>query len=480
MKPITDNDGPPFLNNDVATVTIAFTNDGCEDATGVVVTDPVDLARFAGNSIKVTSGNGTFNGTNVVWNVGPLAMGATATMAYTATIKCKIGDQVCNEAAITCDQYATCAPPCTVPTNRPCRVCSNVVLELSQTFVDSNGLPLLPGDTVTSTIVVDNTGASGATNVVVIASPDAVNLENIQAQDGGLPTGSTISWIVGTLNQGASATVHYTGVVRCKLASGLPIADRTQICSNNYMVTSTETGDIQGNPIPCLTVSRPVLTINKEILTQPVDKIHAGDTVDYRITVCNTGSTRGTNLRVYDTMNTTYLVTPPTTIGQGGTWNAGAGRIEWTIAQLSPQPPCQELTCSVQVSSTAPDYQSICDSGTIEAEDLYTSCAWPQPGQPIAEYPACFEVAPPDIPPNHLLKNCCSSAENPCNRGSKFPLTRERLIAQPPSTEIELGLTDTAQPLCFYQTERPTPGNSLTIIKNNATPANPDDMAISY
>ena len=178
-------------------------------------------------------------------------------------------------------------------------------------------------------------------------------------------------------------------------------------------------------------------------------------------------------------MEVPYVVTPPAAIGQGGIWNGGAGRIEWTIPQLSPQPPCQELTCSVQVSTSAADHQSICDSATVEAEDLYTSCAWQQPGQPIAQYRACFEVAPADSP-NHLLKSCCSSAENPCDRGAKFPLAIDRQILQSPATEIETGLTDTSQPLCFYQTERPSPGNSLKVIKNTATPADPDDMAISF
>jgi uncharacterized repeat protein (TIGR01451 family) len=340
-------------------------------------------------------------------------------------------------------------------------------LEISKTWVDDGG-EVNPGDTVTGTLTVTNTGNGPATGVEVRDDPDLDNLENFVINDNGdWEDADTILWQVGDIGAGQSASVSFEATVRCWVpdpagGADMPIPDLTQICNDDFNVESDQSGTVTGPAPACLEVNRPVLTIAKAMVTTP--PITAGDTVDYEITVCNEGSGTADTVVVYDMIDQTWLIVPPAAIGQGGTWNGAAGRIEWTVATLAPgaptSPVCEILTYSIETDSSTPDQTQICNDASITEETTYLFCQWPFP----AAAQDCFDVGGGGA--NELHKNCCTDAEDPCDRGSKFPLPWLKDIAAPPGQTDDTGLTDTTNPLCFYQVLQPTPGNTVRITKS--------------
>ena len=75
------DDSTPDVGADVV-FTIAVTNDGPSDATGVTVTDELP----SGYSYVSDDGSGAYDDGTGIWTIGALANGATATLNITATV----------------------------------------------------------------------------------------------------------------------------------------------------------------------------------------------------------------------------------------------------------------------------------------------------------------------------------------------------------------------------------------------------------
>jgi len=80
--------------------------------------------------------------------------------------------------------------------------------DLSITKTDSAD-PVLAGQDLTYTLVVANGGPSDATNVVVTDAVPA-GTSFVSADGGGLEAGGIVTWNLGTVADGGSATVHVT------------------------------------------------------------------------------------------------------------------------------------------------------------------------------------------------------------------------------------------------------------------------------
>jgi len=80
--------------------------------------------------------------------------------------------------------------------------------DLSITKTDAAD-PVLAGQDLTYTLVVANGGPSDATNVVVTDAVPA-GTSFVSADGGGLEAGGTVTWNLGTVAGGGSATVHVT------------------------------------------------------------------------------------------------------------------------------------------------------------------------------------------------------------------------------------------------------------------------------
>jgi uncharacterized repeat protein (TIGR01451 family) len=326
------------------------------------------------------------------------------------------------------------------------------VLRSTKTWVDTNGAPLLPGDTVTGTITVNNPGTADTTNVIVTDTVDTAHLQNVATTDpDGSIAGSKITWTTGqTLTPSQSLVRSFTATVKCNVGSpAAPITDGTQILNATFDAECDQQPAIPGTPPTPLTVNRPVLTIAKTMNTASPT---AGQPVQYTITVTNTGSAPETGVVIRDTIDQTYL--DPTTLNApGGTWVNPY--IQWTLATVNPGP--NQIQYTIGIRGTWLN-ERVCNSAVISSTGgVYGSCGWALP----AAVQACFQGAA-----NELLRSCTAPT----------PLPPLKPIGPPPGQTTDTGVTNTSNPLCFYGVQQSTGPNTLKIVKSTVA----DTMDIYY
>jgi uncharacterized repeat protein (TIGR01451 family) len=166
---------------------------------------------------------------------------------------------------------------------------------------------VLPGDPITFSLSVTNTGTLTATNLVITDTlPAGANYLN----GGTLMPGGVVSWTLPSLGIGADAQVQFA-----------VNASRT-ITNANYAVTSAEGASAVGQKA-VVTSGYPMLAIGKSgpALAFP------GDPITYSLSVTNTGTLTATNLVITDTLpaGANYL--------NGGTLMPG-GVVSWTLPSL--------------------------------------------------------------------------------------------------------------------------------------------------
>ena len=204
---------------------------------------------------------------------------------------------------------------------------------LSITKTDSPD-PVTVGGTLTYNISVTNSGPNSASNVVVTDTiPGSTTFVSASSSQGSCSGTSTVTCNLGTLTNGASATV--TIVV---------IPTTTGSISNQASVTSSTTDpNTSDNTTPWVntTVNPPPsnvadLSINK---TDSTDPVSAGGILTYSITVTNIGPNTATNVTVTDNL-------------PGGVTNINASGSGWTCIMSGYLVTCTRATLAVGI---APD-----------------------------------------------------------------------------------------------------------------------------
>ncbi len=206
----TVDDATPNLGQNVV-FTVSLTNDGPDTATGVIVADtlPAGLTYVSDDPSQ-----GTYTSGTGLWDVGTLTDGATATLEITATVD--VTTTVTNSAQV---QAADQADPDSTPNNGIATeddqdsasvAARQADLSLTKTVDDAE--PDL-GDSVVFTVTVANDGPDTATGVTVSDTVPA-GLTYVSSNPGqGTYTSGTGLWDVGSLVDGASATLEITATV---------------------------------------------------------------------------------------------------------------------------------------------------------------------------------------------------------------------------------------------------------------------------
>ena len=292
-----DNPTPALSTN--VTFTVVVTNIGPDTATAVTVADtlPVGLTF-----VSSSAGFGSYVGG--VWTVGSLANGASATLAITATVT--------THTALTNTATASTTTYDPVSGNDSAAAGVNVPdADLQVTKAVDNGQPNV-NDNVTFTVTVTNNGPDAATGVSVAdALPAGLTFVSASTSTGAYAAGV---WTVGTLGNGASATLDIVATVT---ASG-PILNTATATANQY-------DPVGGNNAASASVG----ALQADIaVTKTVDNAAPalGTDVTFTITLTNTGPSTATAVSVADPLPvglTLVSATPSVGSYSGGAWTVG-------------------------------------------------------------------------------------------------------------------------------------------------------------
>lgn len=236
----------------------------------------LDDATYDGDA----TGGATVNGTTLSWS-GPLAAGATQTITYSVTVDDPdTGDKTLTNAVTPGTNGGSCTTAADCTTTTP-------VQSFSVTKV-ADATDVVPGDTITYTITVKNTGIVDYTAGSPASFSDDLSAVlddatyNDDATGGATYAAPTLSWS-GALAAGATQTITYSVTVNSP--------DTGDQHLNNTVVTPPGIGGDcdtnAGNPACTVNIPSGSYTVAKAASTTEVT---AGDTVTYTITVHNTGA----------------------------------------------------------------------------------------------------------------------------------------------------------------------------------------------
>jgi uncharacterized repeat protein (TIGR01451 family)/fimbrial isopeptide formation D2 family protein len=285
--------------------TITATNNGPDDATNVVVADPIP----AGLTLDpVTPPAGT-SWTGSAWNIGNLSNGATKNLTLTATVN-TAGART-NTATISGSQTDP------VPGNNSSSVSLDQRVNIVVSKTVSNATPNV-GDVVTFTVTVRNTGLNTANNVTISdALPAGLTLGVATPSQGSYNT-SNHRWTVFTLAPSGSATMTMTATV----ASSGTLTNTASV----YHVDETQTSTLDDSASASETSAQADLRVQKSVDNSTPD---IGNTVKFTVTVTNLGPDAASNVSIHDALpvGLTFSSASATVGGYvsgTGTWTVGA------------------------------------------------------------------------------------------------------------------------------------------------------------
>ena len=272
-----------LIEGDEIIYKISTTNTG-DEAGNVKLTDiiPTGTVLVEAKSDDTTDINSsatvTIDGEEknaVIWNFSNVSAGQTVN----ATIKVKITDNA--DFTLINNLYKdedytkieTTGPELPVNKKRP-------NLEISKSAESSGGEFSNPGDSVSYTITVKNSGTETITTSVTDNLPDS--LENVICtdQDNAIIENGIITWNNVTLDIGESITYNVTGTVKEGTTGS---------------ITNTATADKNGEYEKTATVTTEVfdetVVLNNTTISKIVNKanVNTGDSVSYNIQLKNTG-----------------------------------------------------------------------------------------------------------------------------------------------------------------------------------------------
>jgi uncharacterized repeat protein (TIGR01451 family) len=250
------------------------------------LTAVLDDATYADDA-TATAGSVDYTRPVLSWS-GPLPAGTTVTVTYSVTVgEPGTGDGVLTNAAEPTTPGGGCANGSAAP-------CPPVVADLQSFSVAktaSNSGPVHPGDTVTYTIAVRNTGRVDYTATDPAAFTDDLTRVIDDGAYGGDASASAgtlhyaapeLAWS-GPLAVGATATITYTVTVRTPDPGDHILA--------NPVVTPPGTGGDcpAGSSAASCSVTTPVLSLHVA-KTASATRVDTGEHVTYTLTVTNTGA----------------------------------------------------------------------------------------------------------------------------------------------------------------------------------------------
>ncbi|MEX2177008.1 MAG: DUF11 domain-containing protein [Pirellulaceae bacterium] len=313
----------PDAGEDV-TFTIVVTNDGPDQATGVVVTD---LLPTGLDFVSATpSGATTYDDATGLWTIGAIADGATATLSIVATVSGTL--PLVNTAEVTAvnefdpdstpdddtgDDFATVtitAPP---------------TADLSLDLTVDNATPNL-GQDVTYTITLANGGPDAATGIEVTdLLPAGLTFVGATPSTGAYDE-ITGLWTIPTLAGSANATLTIVATVNSTAA----IANTAEVTASSAVDPDSTPDDGAGDDFDTVSIDAPAAADLSLTQTVSSNTPSLGSDVTITLTLANAGPDAATGVLVTDLLpaGLTFVSATPsgaTTYDQAtGVWTVGS------------------------------------------------------------------------------------------------------------------------------------------------------------
>ena len=269
--------------------TVAVTNNGPSNATGVKVSDVVP------SGFEFVSCNDTaYNNATGVLDIALLKVNDT--YEFTITLKAVTNGTLTNVANVTCKENET-----VVSDDAEVNVTPVVVLSVLKVG-DSDDFAI--GDVVTYTITVTNNGPSNATKVLITDVLD----EGLELAEGSLEN------IIPFVAAGESVNVTIKA-----------IATRSGNFDNKVTVSCAENETVKSDNFT-IHVYKTDLKINK---TADVDSVPVNGLINYTIHVKNHGKSNATNIHITDTLDEAFDFVNAT-----GNYTRNGRDIIWTLDNL--------------------------------------------------------------------------------------------------------------------------------------------------
>ena len=310
----TVNNGTPN-EGDTIIYTLTLTNNGPAQATNLSITDLLP----AGVTYVSDDGAGAYVSGTGLWTIGTLNNGATATLNITATVDVGTsGTTITNTITVVSadqtDSNTTADDP-----SEDIVVGNDADLVTGKTV--NNGTPN-EGDTIIYTLTLTNNGPAQATNLSITDQLPA-GVTYVSDDGAGAYVSGTGLWTIGTLNNGATATLNITATVDVG-TSGTTITNTITVVSADQTDSNTTADD----PSEDIVVGNDADLVTGKTVDNGTP--NEGDTIIYTLTLTNNGPAQATNLRITDQLpaGVTYV-----SDDGGGSLYVGTGL--WTIGTLN-------------------------------------------------------------------------------------------------------------------------------------------------
>ena len=383
------------------TYTITVADTGQTPYTGAVVTDSLDsvLGDAAyDNDAAATGGTLSYASPDLTWT-GDLIPGQAATITYTVTVNNPdTGGKLMVNFVTSTDPGSTC--PFDSP-NTGCAVTIPVLTPALTIVKTASTASAVPGQHVTYTITVTNTGQTPYTGAVVTDDltgllDDATYGADAAATRGAVSYASPVLTWTGNLTPGQAAAITYSVTV-----------DNPE--TGDKALTNTVTSAAPGSNCPAgSTDPRCTSTVPVAILTivnsANVSTTTPGSTVAYTITITNTGQVRYDGATVTDPLS---AVTDDATFGGATVTTGSVTYISPDLTWTGDLNPGQAATVTFTVTVNTPDTGDKALTSTITSTTPGSTCP------PSGPAPACTSTVTVLIPALTVAKTATTTTTTP-------------------------------------------------------------------
>ena len=364
---------------------IDFANTGGSDATNALITDTLPVGvTFVGATLNGAVATPTISGQQLIFAVnssdtataGQVTGGQAGQLLITVTVDTSLASNVTslsNTATLTSDQTAPESDTASVLVQRP-----NVAINKA-----ASSTQLMPGDVVSFTLTLLNSGDAAATDVTVT---DVLPAQSYFAYvmgsarlNGVLVTPDPISGNILNLNTGALAPGASTNIVfQMNVAStGAPAGVTTH--DNTATVSDAQTdGSRSSNTVTVSISTNPNLRLVKR--ATPVDTVAAGGLITYTVTVSNIGTGDAHDVLLQDLAPEHALYKPNTLVyqevaqsdvadGDAGQFDAARNRVLFNLGTL-PGGASRTIRFTVRVAPSLPaGFTTLESTATVSASN---------------------------------------------------------------------------------------------------------------